>query len=147
MVIRFLYVREKCYPLPDISGEWIVCTTTIESSYKPFRYMRLTYRSILLCEGSSIAGTSEKIFEESSEKNGSYTGKDRTRGQISGSIEKKYFSNDRIKLHIVEFGENRESTIYYDLKCKSGKLMKGKFFATAGDSKGYVNWKRRGSCE
>ena len=142
----FFYVREKCFPLPDISGEWNVYTETTETSYDPYKDMLLTYKAVLLCEGSSITGTSEKIYEKSSTKEGNYTGKDRTRGEISGSIDKRYFSKDRVRIHIVEHGDKRDSTIYHDLKFENKSLMKGRFFTTAADSKGMVNWKRNGTC-
>jgi len=147
LAIILFYVREKWFPLPDISGEWAFSTKTIETSYNPYKGMILTYKAILLCEGSSIAGTSEKICENSLAGEKFYTGMDRIRGEISGSIEKKYFSKDRIRIHIIEHGEKRDSTCYHDLKIKKQHSMTGQFHSTAADSKGNANWNRNGICD
>lgn len=142
LAVLFFLVREKVFPIPDHSGRWTVISKTEETNYKPFAGMQLRYTVILRCEGSNIYGTSEKTFEQSSQGPRTYVGDDRVRGEITGVIEKRYFSKDKTKLHVVEHGEKRESTIYYDLTVEERNLMTGKFFSTAADSKGKVEWKR-----
>ena len=145
LALVFFYIREKGFPLPDVSGEWTVSSETVETSYKPYIGMLLKYKVIIFCEGPSITGTSEKIWESSSKGEQTYTGRHRIRGEICGSIEKKYLSKDKIKIHIVEHGELRDSTSYHDLIVdKQRRSMRGKFYSTAADSKGKVHWKRKG---
>ena len=143
--VIFFLLREKCFPLPDISGEWEVYTITHQTSYHKYTNLSLHYKAILLCEGTSIVGTSEKVYEKSLMEELEYTGKNRVRGEIQGSIEKRYFSKDRVKIHTVEHGIERDSTIYHNLKLESKDAMKGEFQTTAADSKGDANWKRSGS--
>ena len=146
LVLAFVlfYGREKWFPLPEISGEWTFTTVTKNTSYNPYHEMRLTYKAVIFCEGLSITGTAEKIHEKTLEQEISYTGENRVRGDISGSIEKRYFSKDRIRIHIIEYGEKRKSTGYHNLVVEEPNLMVGKFFSTAADSKGNVNWNRDG---
>ena len=114
---------------------------TNKSAYSKFENMELRYTVILWCEGTKIYGTSEKTSENSSAGAFDYVGPNRVRGEIGGVILKRIFSKDKIKLHIVEHGEKRDSTIYYDLVIKKD-CMTGTLLSTAGDSKGTVNWQR-----
>ena len=145
LAIIFFFAREVIFPIPDISGQWRLTTEINETTYRPFENMTLSYTAILSSEGSEIVGTSEKTNENSLTGEKEYIGADRTRGEIDGVIEKRYFSRDKIRLHIVEHGELRDSTTYHDLILDKKNRMIGKFFSTAADSRGDVRWERVGS--
>ena len=139
----FFFFREKIFPLPDISGQWHLESITDKTTYNPYRNMRLKYTLYLTRNGVSLSGTSEKIYEKTeSKKEKKYTGKGRVRGRIEGYLEKNYFSKDKIHLHIVEDGRERQSTITYVLKLVSKDEFEGGFSSTAADSSGTATLKR-----
>ena len=143
LAIMFFWIREVCFPLPAIEGRWYIETMTVKSSYNPYKDMILLYEVMLWREGNTIKGTAEKIFENSKEKQGDYVGDKRTRSQINGHIEKRYFSADRICLHFVEQGRVRESTSFFTLIYRKRKcVMLGKFDTTAGSSSGRTHVRR-----
>ena len=113
LAIAFFWVREKCFPLPTIEGRWFIETKTARSSYNPFKDMILLYEAMLWREGNVIKGTAEKIFENSEKKQGDFVGEKRTRSQVDGYIEKRYFGADRVCLHFIEKGRLRESTTFF----------------------------------
>lgn len=138
----FFHAREKWFALPSISGKWNFRSSTTKTSYKPFRNMELRFVAMLWCEGPRIKGTVEKVYENSSTREGPYIGEDRTRGQVEGFIEKRYFSKDNISLHIIEDGHRRESTHFQNLVIEKNGRMTGSFASTAADSEGEVIWQR-----
>ena len=138
----FFFFREKVFSLPNISGIWNIRSETKKTKYNPYQNMELRYVAMLCCGGSRIRGTIEKVYEKSSVDKLSYIGENRTRGEIDGFVEKRYFSKDRVKLHIIEHGQNRDSTTFHDLIVERNGQMKGSFSSTAADSKGDVTWQR-----
>ena len=104
--------------------------------------MELSHVAMLWCEGPRIKGTSEKVSENSSKGEIEYIGKDRTRGQVEGFIEKRYFSKDKVSLHIIEDGHSRESSHFQKLVIETNDRMIGEFASTAADSEGEVTWQR-----
>ncbi|WP_280570946.1 hypothetical protein [Chromohalobacter sp. 296-RDG] len=119
LTLLFFWLREVMFFLPNITGRWHFEMTTVNSSYNPYKGMVLRYVAMLWREGSRIEGTVEKVYENSSTREGGYEGKNRTRGLVVGYIEKKYFSKDRIVLHVTENGHGRELTNFYDLTFSS----------------------------
>ena len=138
----FFFFREKVFSLPNISGIWNIRSETNTTEYNPYQNLELRFVAMLCCGGSRISGTIEKVYEKSSTGKISYTGKNRTRGEIDGFVEKRYFSKDRVKLHIIEHGQKRDSTMYHELIVERNGQMKGSFSSTAADSKGDVTWQR-----
>ena len=104
--------------------------------------MVLHYIAMVWREGNRIEGTVEKIYENSSTGERNYEEKNRTRGVVEGFIEKKYFSKDRIVLHVVEDGHGRESTNFYDLIVEAGGSMTGTFRSMVANQDGSVIWQR-----
>jgi len=142
LTFLFFLAKEKLFPLPEVAGRWYFETRTVETAYNPFARMVLSYVAMIWQEGPVIRGTFEKIYEKSSTGEKEYVGKDRTRGTIEGYIEKFYLSKDRIRLHLVEDGFERESTILLDLLSDNASRMSGSFQSMAADQTGIVKWQR-----
>lgn len=145
LALLFFLMKEKIYPLPEIVGRWYFEMHTENTAYGPYRGMTLRYVAILWREGHVVRGTVEKIHEESSTGDRNYVGSDRTRGEISGYIEKNYLGKDRLFLHIVEDSTERESTCFHELTLTSRHSMDGRFASTIADQDGSVSWQRESS--
>ena len=144
LAILFFWVREQWFSLPEIEGRWFIELKTTTTDYNPFKDMILIYEAMLWREGNLIKGTAEKIHENSEKKQGDYIGEHRTRSQVDGYIEKRYFGTDRIFLHVVEQGHGRESTTFYTLVFKSRlKKMSGTFVSMVAASSGKVDVRRK----
>lgn len=142
LAFLFFWIREKIFPLPEITGRWYFEMRTIKSAYTPYNGMILRYVAMLWREGNRIEGTVEKIYENSSTGERNYEGKNRTRGIVNGFVQKNYFSKDRIVLHVIEDGHGRESTNFYDLTFKSDGDMAGSFSSMVAKQDGESKWQR-----
>lgn len=142
LAFLFFWIREKIFPLPQITGRWFFDMHTLNSAYNPYKGMTLRYIAMLWREGSRIEGTVEKIYENSSTGEREYVAKNRTRGVVQGYVQKNYFSKDRVVLHVIEEGHGRESTNFHDLIVKSGDEMAGSFSSMIANQDGEVKWQR-----
>ncbi|WP_043795551.1 hypothetical protein [Allochromatium vinosum] len=142
LAFLFFWFREKLSPLPKITGRWYFEMRTVNTVYNPYRNMVLRYVAMLWREGNRIEGTVEKIYENSSTGERDYVGKNRTRGEIEGYIEKNYFGKDKLFLHVIEEGHGRESTNFYELVADSNNVMSGTFSSMVADQDGQVKWQR-----
>lgn len=140
----FFFLREKVFPLPDVSGRWYVEVKTINTAYKPYENMVLRFDVLLWCEGSNLRGTAEKAYEISSTGERKYVGADRVISDIDGFIEKKYLGTDRLVLHFTERGKLRESSSFQDINFYSDGSMSGMFTSNIADQDGSVTWQRQG---
>ncbi|MBQ4857040.1 hypothetical protein [Pseudoalteromonas sp. MMG007] len=138
----FFLLREKCFPIPNISGVWYVENTTESSAYNPYKGMTLDYIIMFWCEGCKVSGTAEKVHEDSVNINKDFIGKDRKRSNVNGYIQKNYFSKDKVTLHLVEDGFGRVSTYSYEL-IVTRKGMVGTFSSMVADQKGKSTWTRK----
>lgn len=142
LALLFFLAKEKLFPLPALAGPWVFELETIETSYNPYKGMVLRYVAFLWCEGNKVEGTVEKIYEKSSTGEREYIGANRTRGTVSGHIEKNYLGTDRVYLHVVEDGHVRESTNFHELKSFLDDRMNGTFISMVADQSGSVKWQR-----
>jgi hypothetical protein len=142
LTFLFFLAKEKVFPLPRVAGRWYFETQTVETAYKPFEGMILRYVGMLWQEGPVVRGTVEKIYEISSTGEREYVGKNRTRGNLEGYIEKFYLSKDQIRIHLVEEGFGRESTVLFNLVSDDASTMSGSFQSMAADQSGTVKWQR-----
>ena len=143
LAFLFFWLREKIFPLPEVTGRWFFEMHTINSAYNPFKGMTLHYIAILWREGGRIEGTVEKIHEKSSTGERNYEENNRTRGTVKGFVQKNYFSRDRVVLHITENGHGRESTNFYDLTFNSETNMTGRFISMVANQDGDTKWQRK----
>lgn len=142
LALLFFWAKERLFPLPEITGRWYFEMRTEKTAFAPYAGMVLRYVAMLWREGHRIAGTVEKIYENSSTGERSFIGKNRTRGVVDGYVEKKYLASDRIFLHVIEDGHGRESTNIYDVIVQSDGRMTGSFQSMVADQDGTVRWQR-----
>lgn len=146
-LVLFLF-KERVFPLPELSGKWYFEVKTTETEYKKFDKMVLFYEAYIWQEGPYLKGTVEKYYERSLSGNRKYIGKNRTRGNLRGYVEKKYLGTDVIFIHITEKGHGREYTHIYKLEKKKCiqkshyfKLV-GSFDVSAAGQRGDSIWQR-----
>lgn len=142
LALLFFWVREKVFPLPNLTGRWHFEMLTVKTAYKPYEGMVLRYVAMLTRIENKIEGTVEKIYERSSTVERNYVGKDRTRGVVTGYIEKNYFGKDKVFLHVVEDGHGRESTTFFNATVISQDKMDGTFTSMVADQDGEAFWQR-----
>lgn len=142
LALFFFLVKEKLCPLPDIVGRWHFEVRTENTSYGPYQDMILSYVAMLWREGHLVHGTVEKVHEKSSRGELEYVGENRTRGAVSGYIDKNYLGKDRVFLHIIEAGERRDSTCIHELTFGPRGRMVGIFASTVAEQNGAVLWTR-----
>ena len=142
LAVLFFLAKEKWFPLPDIAGRWYFEARTVTTAYRPYEGMILRFVAMLWREGHTVQGTFEKIYENSSTGERTFTGTNRTRGVVDGYLEKNYLGIDRILLHMVEDGHGRESTSFYELLVDSRDGMSGEFRSMVADQTGTTTWER-----
>lgn len=135
LAVLLFWLKERFFPLPNVNGPWFVETKTEVTAMDSFKGMLLKHELVLWQEGAVLRGTSEKIYEASTHGRRQIEGSNRQRGELSGYITKYYFSKDRVRIHIVEHGEERDSTLFFDFLVDK-KKMKGSFTTTVASSCG-----------
>ena len=142
----FFLLREKVYAFVDLDGSWVYEQKTITSEYLPYIEMTVCFLVLLTRDGNRIYGSAEKVHDLTADGGErQYIGKNRSIAEISGHIEKRYFSKDRISIHIIEYGEKRRSSTFHILVCESHNLLSGRFSSTISNQQGIVTWTRRSS--
>lgn len=142
LAVIFFWSRENLFSIPEMTGKWYFQIKTVQTAYRPYEGMVLRYVAILYREGNKVEGTVEKIYENSTTGEREFVGENRTRGSVVGYIEKNYFSNDKVFLHVVENGHGRESTNFYKLLVLPNGEMKGEFSSMVADQEGITEWRR-----
>lgn len=143
LTLLLFIINEFILPQKNLTGEWLATVVINETSYNPFRKLKLQFKIHLLQMGNQILGSGEKIKEiyiDGSEK--IYKRKKRVKIEISGNYDKKYLRRCKVYFNIIEYGRKRESRSTYFLKVYDSKLLKGSFNSTAADSKGTIEMKR-----
>jgi len=142
LVVAFIlfFIRELFIRASDYSGVFYTMSTVEESTYRPYKGMKLFHTLVLYSDGYVVSGTSEKTGDINAERSYEYPGATKIRGEVSGRIERNYLWSTVMNLHIVEQGADRPSTSFMSIKVsrvnfKSSKDS-GKFFSTAAQSKG-----------
>lgn len=142
LALLFFWLHERIFPLPKVTGRWYFEMRTTSTSYEPYRDMTLRYVAMLWRVGKRIEGSAEKIYENSSTGKREYIGENRTRSRVEGYIEKNYFDNDRVFLHVIEDGQERESTHFFELRADSSNVMSGTFSSMVASQDGNSTWQR-----
>ncbi len=128
---------------PNFSGVFEIECKTLNSAYNPYINLISYYTLILICDNNVIEGHIEKTRDI--ENNGlirEYIGKNRNIGEVSGIIKRNYLRPNHASLNIKINGEKREYTILLYFRKVNTDVMHGKFWSTAADSSGNVQWKR-----
>lgn len=143
LAVLFFLAKEKLFPLPKLTGRWYLEQTTQSTAYASYAGMVLRYVVMLWREGNRVEGTAEKIYENSSTGERTFTGENRTRATVTGYVEKKYFGKDRIYLHVIEDGHGRESTTFYEITADCAETFHGNFSSMVADQNGTVKWQSK----
>ncbi|WP_145577979.1 hypothetical protein [Yersinia mollaretii] len=150
VAIILFFIKEFVRSPPKLSGVFYLKSTTIESSYNPFKGMVLYHTLIIFSDGVIIEGTSEKTAEKDINKGDwLFVGKNRPRGKVTGRIERRYLRSHKINIHIEENGNLRVSSHYISLKrnnsfpwffgrTRTTNTFLGEFFSSSADSKGTI---------
>ena len=144
LILAFLFflAREKIYPLPSVTGRWYVELRFRSTSIERFEGMILRYDAMLWREGNSIKGTAEQVYADAKTGVRKHVGTQRTRSVVEGHADRNIFSTNRVALHIVEDGPEREFTHFHSLIVRGKDRMTGNFSSTAADAEGNVTWQR-----
>ena len=144
LILAFLFflAREKIYPLPSVTGRWYVELRFRSTSIERFEGMILRYDAMLWREGNSVKGTAEQVYADAKTGVRKHVGTQRTRSVIEGHADRNIFSTNRVALHIVEDGPEREFTHFHSLVVRGEDRMTGDFSSTAADAEGDVIWQR-----
>ncbi|KFZ38145.1 hypothetical protein HR45_06475 [Shewanella mangrovi] len=141
LAIFFFWVREKWFGVADVTGKWHFNMITQKTVYNPYKDMELHYVGVIWREGNQLHGSVEKVYEKSSTGERPYIGEHRSRGKLTGTYEKNYFSKDRVHIHVSEQGKGRESTNYFTLTVNKRRL-RGNFCSFVADQEGVSRWQR-----
>ncbi|BAV73941.1 hypothetical protein PCAU_1732 [Pseudomonas chlororaphis subsp. aurantiaca] len=140
-------IRELFNRAADYSGVYYTMSVVEDTSYNPFRGMRLFHTLVLFSDGYVVSGTSEKTGDVDGSRAHEYLGAAKIRGVVSGRVERNYIRSSVMHIHIVEQGASRESTSYMTIKVKRLNLRRrpflGVFYSTAAAAKGRVQCGRR----
>jgi hypothetical protein len=142
LTLIFFFAKEKCFPPPKLTGRWFLEQKTQVTAHIPYEGMVLRYVLMLWLEGTTVAGTAEKIYENSSTGERTYSGVHRTRSIVSGYVEKRYLGGDKIYLHCVENGHGRESTNLFELTLAAHNELVGTFTSMVAEQTGTARCRR-----
>jgi hypothetical protein len=134
---------DRFYASPQLSGFWKLEIKIDQTDYKPYDGLAVDYIVSILQEELSISGSGDK-FSETSDDGSTliHKGKGRVPIQISGQIEKNFFSKNKAYIIVKESGSQRITTSFHELSIDSDALMTGKFQTSAAMSSGGVLWRR-----
>lgn len=143
LALILFFVKERWFGIPNITGKWYFEKTTLISSYTDYEGMILRYVAVIWREGGKLSGTVEKIYENSVTGEREYVGDKRSRGRLEGYYEVRYFSKDKIYIHIEEKGHGRESTSYFELEETENGGFIGFFNSFVANQEGQSTWQRK----
>lgn len=142
LVVAFIlfFIRELFIRSSNYSGVFYTMSTVEESTYRPYRSMRLFHTLVLYSDGYVVSGTSEKTGDIDAVRAYEFPGASKIRGEVNGRVERNYFWSTVMNLHIVEQGFERPSTSFMTIRVRRFKFRNrpdsGGLFSTAGRCKG-----------
>lgn len=141
-IIYFIF-SEKLFPKKNLTGEWEAILKYTNTSYIPYKGIKVYYKIHILHRGNEIVGTGEK-FKEESNNNVPYEFEFEKRVTLSleGYFERKILTNSKIYINITEDGRKRETRSTFFLELKNEDHLLGKFISTAANTRGYAELKR-----
>ena len=121
----------------NITGEWTVTNTVLETSYQPYRHLRLGFRLVLHQEGHEFSGEGEKYLENGHTIRGAARSPLRIQGTVAeGAV---------IDAAFQEEGLSRRIHGRFRLNIQDRHQLTGTFISTAANAKGASQWMRASS--
>lgn len=139
-------LKERRVPPSRFCGVFYVETKTESSAYKPFINIRVFRTVIIFTDGNTVQGTSEITGEINRDGPVEHIGNRRTRGIVTGRVERNYTRGSKLHLQIVEKGRRRDSSIYIEVPItffEGVGELNGEFYTTAADSSGKLRWQKK----
>ena len=131
-------VRQASPPEPlDLTGEWTILNTVVETSYPPFQQLQLGFRLTIQHEGQVFHGVGEKQRENGLPLPRAARRPLRLQGTVAdGGV---------ISATFQEEGWSRPSTGHFRLRLQDHDRLTGTFVSTAAQAKGASQWIRTSS--
>jgi hypothetical protein len=128
-------VRRASPPEPlDLTGEWTILNTVVETSYPAFQQLQLGFHLTIQHEGQVFHGVGEKQRE-----NGQPIPRSARRPlRIQGTVAE----GGVISATFQEEGWSRPSTGHFRLRLQDRSRLTGTFVSTAANAKGSSHWIR-----
>jgi hypothetical protein len=121
----------------NLTGEWTILNTILETSYPPFQRLRLGFRVTVQQDGQAFHGVGEKQRENGRLISVSARRPLRLQGTIAdGGV---------ISATFQEEGASRTSTGHFRLRLQDRGRLTGTFVSTAARAKGSSQWTRQSS--
>jgi hypothetical protein len=118
----------------NLTGEWLVTNTVVETSHPPYRNLRLEFRVVVRQDGVAFTGTGEKARENGRPIPVSARSPLRLQGRVvDGSVIEATFQED---------GRSRHTQGEFRLTLRDGYHLTGTFTSTAADARGASTWSR-----
>ncbi len=114
--------------IEDLSGIWKVSYIIEETTYAPYKGLRIGYTIFIQQDGFNLNGKGDKISENSQMLQTSA----KTPIEVNGT-----FDGENVQLTVLEKGKKRESSGMIKLKkVNDGGVFEGSFYTTAANSSG-----------
>jgi hypothetical protein len=118
----------------NLTGEWMITNTIVETSYHPYRDLRLGFRLVVQHDGSGFAGTGEKYLENGRKISVAARTPIHIQGRVAaGSV---------IEATFQEEGHARNTQGRFRLTMQDRQHLTGTFVSTAANARGASQWIR-----
>lgn len=118
----------------DLTGEWRITNTIVETSYPPYRQLRLGFRLAVRHEGAAFTGAGEKDLENGRPIPAAARSPIRMQGRVrDGSVIEATFQED---------GRSRRIEGHFRLTLQDRRQLAGTFVSTAANARGASQWVR-----
>jgi len=118
----------------DLTGAWTITNTIVETSYPPYRDLRLGFRLVIRQEGLFFTGAGEKYLENGRPIPAAARRPLRIQGRVTeGSGVEAAFEED---------GHARRTEGRFRLTPQDRQRLRGTFVSTAADARGASHWRR-----
>ena len=118
----------------NLTGEWMITNTVVETSYPPYRDLRLGFRLVVHHDGVAFTGTGEKYLENGRQLPVTARSPIRLHGRVvEGSV---------IEATFQEEGRARHTQGRFRLTLQERQHLSGTFVSTAANTRGTSQWLR-----
>jgi Big-like domain-containing protein len=118
----------------NLTGEWRITNTIVETSYPPYRQLRLGFRLAVRHEGAAFTAAGEKDLENGRPIPAAARSPIRLQGRVrDGSVIEATFQED---------GRSRHIEGHFRLTLQDRRQLTGTFVSTAANARGASQWVR-----